>query len=95
MSSARLRPTLYTTTKALSNTYNPIKKSVGNGRVLDVVTYLFLKINIYVVKKDHLARLHVLLGRWISHLSCFCIQTIGDSSRRGCLVTTATVLNFL
>ena len=103
MNSSGSRPTLYTITKAwlckechkFSNTSNLIKRIVDNGRVLDVVTELHLKINIHLFRKYSLSRLHVSLGQWRSHQSCFCIWTIGDSSRRGCLGTTATVFPFL
>ena len=54
-----------------------------------------MKRNIHIVNKDSLAQLHVLLGRWRSHQICFCVCTIGNYSRRGCLGTTATVLPFL
>ena len=73
------RPTLYTITKSrlckechkFSNTSNLIKRIVDNERVLDVDTEICPKINIHVVKKDPLARLHVSLGRWRSHQSYF------------------------
>ena len=62
---------------------------------MDVGTQLRLKRNIHVVSKDYLVRLHVFLVRWISHQSCFFVQTIGNSSRRECIGTTVTVLPFL
>ena len=103
MNSARPRLTLYTITKArlckecheLSNTSNLIKRIVNNGRVLDVVTELFLKRNIQVVKKCSLASLHILLWWWRSLQSCVCVQTIGDSILRGFLGTIAKVFLFL
>ena len=103
MNSARLRPTLYTIMKAwifkecnkFSNTSNLIKRIVDNGRILDVGTDIFLKRNINVVNKYPLAHLHVPLGRWRSQQICFHVQTIGNSSCRGYLGTTATIITFL
>ena len=96
MNSARLRPTLYTIMKAwifkecdkFSNTSNLIKITVGNGRVMNVVTEIFLKRNINVVNKYSFTHLLVLLGWWISHQGCFRVRTIGNSSHRGCLGLT-------